>query len=287
MGVATPTFFLVGAPKAGTTSLFRYLGRHPEIGVASVKEPCFFAPEVPVAPAIEPHRRTWDAYLALFEHSLNKRVIGEGSVAYLGSLTAASAIRARIPDARIIMMLRDPAERLFAHYSAARIGGATIRTFEDWLADEQRLEGERSPVYGAVWAGRYATHLTRYQTHFPAERIHVEFYEDFTRDPDAVLARLFLFLGVDPAVVIGRTERHNVTTVAKWPALGGLRRPVGWVMRRVLPNGAFDRMRDWSRRPFHLTPSADDRVRAIALYRNEIQSLSRLTGRDLSRWLAT
>ena len=97
----TPNFFLVGAPKAGTTSLFHYLGRHPEIAVATVKEPCFFAPEVPVDPATDAYRRSWKTYLTLFAHARGEHAIGEGSVAYLGSPSAAAAIRSRIPGARV------------------------------------------------------------------------------------------------------------------------------------------------------------------------------------------
>lgn len=68
-----PTFFLVGAPKAGTTSLFRYLGQHPEIAIATIKEPCFFAPEVPVDRVTEMSRRSWDAYLSLFADARDAR----------------------------------------------------------------------------------------------------------------------------------------------------------------------------------------------------------------------
>ncbi len=146
----SPTFFLVGAPKAGTTSLFRYLGTHPEVGVASIKEPCFFAPEIPVDQATDAHRRDWPTYLALFAHTQGKRAIGEGSVAYLGSLRAASAISARIPSAQILMMLRDPADRLFAHYAAARTSGATTATFRVCARAELGMAGAPS----LLWVGR-------------------------------------------------------------------------------------------------------------------------------------
>ena len=73
-----PTFILAGAPKSGTTSLFRYLAQHPDIAVAAVKEPCFFAPEVPVDAETDAHRRSWQRYLALFEHAGSARAIGAG-----------------------------------------------------------------------------------------------------------------------------------------------------------------------------------------------------------------
>lgn len=278
----SPTFFLVGAPKAGTTSLFRYLGQHPEIAIAAVKEPCFFAPEVPVDPATDRHRQSWDAYLALFANAGRARAIGEGSVAYLSSGTAAAAIQARLPQAKILIMLRDPADRLFAHYSAARIAGVTTDRFTAWVSAQQRAEDARTPRWGAVWAGQYATHLGRFQTHFAPTQIHVAFYDDFVTAPDDVLARIFQFLGVDAAVPIDRSERHNVTTVSRAPALAGAARAV---LSRALPAGAVERLRRWSRTPARLTPSPADRAHAIALYQDEIASLSRLTGRNLSAWL--
>lgn len=283
--MSTPTFFLVGAPKAGTTSLFEYLGAHPEIAVAAIKEPCFFAPEVPVDPETDAHRRDWASYLALFPNTSTARAIGEGSVAYLSSANAAASIRARIPDAKILMMLRDPADRLFAHYSAARIAGVTSRPFAEWVDAEQRVEAARTPIYGSVWAGRYATHLARFQAEFPAGQLHISYYDDFIAEPDAVLAAIFTFLGVDPTVTIDRSARHNVTTVSKWPALDPIRGPVSALLQQMLPAAVFDRARAWTREPFHLTATADDRAHGIALYREEIESLSRKTGRDLSRWL--
>lgn len=281
----TPTFFLVGAPKAGTTSLFRYLAQHPEVAVSTEKEPCFFAPEVPVSAEANVHRRDWTSYLALFSHATTARAIGEGSVAYLGSTHAPAAIAARIPNAKILMMLRDPADRLFAHYAAARASNATSLDFRAWVHEQQQAEDARTPTWGPIWAGRYATHLARFQQHFAAPQIHVSFFEDFVDTPDAVLAAIFAFLGVDATVHIDRRERHNVTTVAKWPALSAVRRPVASILRRTLPTSALERARTWTRAPFSLTPSLTERAAAIDIYRTEIDALARLTRRDLSLWL--
>lgn len=284
--MSTPTFFLVGAPKAGTTSLFRYLGAHPDVAVSAIKEPCFFAPEVPVDPETDAHRRNWDTYRALFAHAGRARAIGEGSVAYLSAPNAAAAIRARIPHAKIVMMLRDPADRLFAHYSAAIAAGVTTAPFPKWVDDQQQKESDTESTWGPVWAGRYATHLARFKEHFPADQLHVSYYDDFVTEPDAVLARLFSFLGVDASVAIDREERHNVTTVTKWPALDALRPPMRALFQQMLPTAVFDRARAWSREPAQLTFSRVDRAHAIAVYREEIEALQRLTGRDLARWLS-
>ena len=164
---ATPNFFLVGAPQAGTTSLYFYLDQHPSIFVSPIKEPCFFAPEVAdITPRARelydadadalrryldgPMERKrdhglvldWDDYLTLFKNVRDETAIGEASVAYLASLTAAPAIRARTPEARIVMILRNPVDRLFSRFLAARDRAAT---FGEWLDEKP----DRS-----IWPGR-------------------------------------------------------------------------------------------------------------------------------------
>jgi hypothetical protein len=304
-----PNLFLVGAPKAGTTSLARYLAQHPAVYMSPIKEPCFFAPEVvdfePRAreifdadaaalgayldgPMSEPRDRgivlDWEQYLKLFKHVRDESAIGEASVSYLGSPGAPSAIHAKIPHARIIMMLRDPADRLFSHYAAARAAGTTAQSFARWLDDQVAVEATRQPPIGPVWAGRYGEHLQRYLASFPVEQVHVSFYEDFIRDARRVVASILTFLGVDPDVKIDLRQRHNVTTVPRWPALVALTRPVGKALRAVAPEAVVNRVRALSLVPQPLTATSEERARAVEIYRGDIRVLERLLGRNLSTW---
>src|SRR5579863_1241705 len=132
-----PNFFIVGAPKAGTTSLYHYLDQHPEIYMSPVKETNHFASEIRLAGFADELQEQvkrdmramqkylagpmsekrfgavgleWDDYLKLFRNATDEKAIGEASVCYLWSRTAAKNIFARIPRAKIIMILRDPAE---------------------------------------------------------------------------------------------------------------------------------------------------------------------------------
>ena len=138
-----PNFFIVGAPKAGTTSLYHYLDQHPDIYMSPIKEPCHFCYEVRPE-NFEPSLREraiqlekdvleylhgpmdrkrsggivteWEDYLRLFTAATTQRVVGEASVNYLLSKSAAGAIAGRLPHARIIMVLRSPADRAFSQY---------------------------------------------------------------------------------------------------------------------------------------------------------------------------
>ncbi len=153
-----PNFFIAGAAKAGTTSLYHYLDQHPDIYMSPMKEPSFFSEEVRpenFEPAFreqatreeeESHRyiqgpmdhkrfsgivRRWDDYIRLFAKAGTQSARGEGSVTYLWSPTAARAIASRIPDARIILILRDPADRAFSQYLHNVTGTLSRLSFRD------------------------------------------------------------------------------------------------------------------------------------------------------------
>ena len=124
-----PNFILAGAPKSGTTALYHYLRQHPQIYMSPIKEPCYFAAEIRpdnlTATHLQHIRRMsrklpapfgwlvseWDDYVRLFQDVQHETAIGEASVAYLWSETAATNIASRLPDAKIIAVLRDPSER--------------------------------------------------------------------------------------------------------------------------------------------------------------------------------
>ena len=305
-----PNFFLIGAPKAGTTSFARYLGQHPSVFISPIKEPSFFAPEVvditpharalfeadaaPLAAYLDSPMRErrdhgivlgWPEYLKLFKHVRDETAVGEASVSYLGSLGAPSAIRERIPHARILALLRDPADRLFAHYAASRATEATDLTFNAWIDEQIASEAKRHPPQGAFWAGRYALHLERYRASFPVSQIMLLLYDDYELWPGRVVSEVFTFLGLEARALIDTSRRHNVTTVPRWPAASRLaRRKVPTLMGAMRQVPGAGRVRDWLRVPSRLTPTVAERARAIDLYRDDITAAARALGRDLSAW---
>lgn len=254
-----PDFFLVGAPKCGTTALYAMIGAHPEVFVSPVKEPDFFAADVVAAvPALGGRAVTdWSRYLELFQHAGWALAVGEGSVSYLSSAVAAGGIHARCPEARILMVLRDPADRLFSHYTASVAAGTTRAGFSGWLVAALEQEKAQSAPVGPVTPGRYGSHLRRYRTHFRESRIHIVWHEEFVSDPAATLKAIFRLLAVD----------------ASWPAPTTLRRNETRVPRR------------WFTRPVSQRMAPAERAEAIAVYATDLGELATLTGRDLSRWL--
>jgi hypothetical protein len=307
---AVPNFFLVGAPHAGTTSLYFYLDQHPAVYMSPIKEPCFFAPEaIDVSPearagydADAPALRAyldgpmdekrehglvlgWGDYLKLFKRVTSERVIGEASVAYLASPRAAAAIADRIPQARIAMMLRNPIDRLFSRYLAARARGDRA-TFAEWVEARLTEDKARATPGGPIWPGRYGVHVQRYLGTFAARDVRVYVYDDYTRSPAVIVRDLCSFLGVDASHPIDVSRRHNVTLSPRWPALHAHVRRLGRAVLGRLPEDAAWRVRRAFLAPRRFVPTADDRRRAIEIYRGDVRVLETLIGRELSAWLS-
>lgn len=206
-----PTFFIVGAPRSGTTSLYEYLKAHPEIYVAPYKEPHFFATDLkPVNPWLARLRQK-KHYLALFEQVKNEKQIGTASVLYLFSKKAAKNIYKFNPNTKIIIMLRSPIEVMHSLYYQLYYGGdENIATFrEALLAETARKQGRRLPktflimkeFYYYKEIAKFSEQVKRYFDTFKKEQILVIIFEDFKKDPLGVCRRVFEFLKVDPNFV--------------------------------------------------------------------------------------
>jgi len=302
-----PNFFVVGATKAGTTSLYNYLDQHPAIYMSPVKEPTFFAPDLlelkqqlgiadPDSAELRAYldgpmteRRNgvvteWEQYLKLFKNVTGETAVGEASGNYLGSTRAAAAIRERFPHARIVMVLRNPVERLFSQHAEAVANGHARAEFLPWVEEQRAREATRQPQMGAVWSGFYARHLARYRACFPARQLQILRYEDYSAAPLSVLRAIFTFLDVDPDFPVDVSRRHNVTLQ---PRFVGLRRTSGCLrarLRRVLPARVAQALSGATRRrPRAITPR--ERAQVLRIYEADIRELQRTLALDVSAWL--
>src|SRR5579871_465436 len=206
-----PDFFIVGHAKSGTTALYEMLREHPQIFLPASKEPWFFAEELHerTPPRPEGTPRTLEEYTAWFEDAEPSQRVGEASVFYLWSQTAAAAIAAVQPDAKIVAILREPAEFLRSlHLQLIETYVETEHDFARALAlEEERRHGRRVPRH-TYWPKtllysehvRYAEQLRRYHEQFGRDRVLVLVYEDFQSDNEATVRRVQRFLGVDDTV---------------------------------------------------------------------------------------
>jgi hypothetical protein len=314
--VKLPNFFIVGAPKAGTTSLYAYLDQHPQVYMSPLKEPSYFASELraenfseELRPrvaremrALEEYLRgdmrerrfgglvsTWEDYLKLYRNVSDQQAIGEATASYLWSPTAARNIAARIPHARIIITLRNPVERAYSQYLQMLTVGVNPGSFRELIDASIDCRDQR---LGIAWPlleyGRYCAQVERYFREFPRSQVHISYYEDLQRSPQQLMADLFAFLGVNPGFVPDISRRHNEPQI---PKLAGaayfLKKWGAWpYVRRLAPAPLGPRLRSLMVRPRgSLEMAAADRAFLTDYYREDIARLAALLGRDLSSWL--
>jgi hypothetical protein len=299
-----PNFFLVGAPKAGTTSLYHYLGQHPQIYMSPIKEPHYLADEIRAENFTEEllaMRRgrqepsgpvsTWRDYLTLFQGAGAQTAIGEASVCYLWSKTAPQNIAARFPEAKILMMLRNPAERAYSQYLHTLSLASRPISFRECLDAALVATSTRiGTLYPFLEFGFYSQQIERYLAVFPRPALGIYFYDDYRRNPPAVLEDMFRFLGVDPQFQPDLSKRHMLPRLSRSHALTKLVRAARkWkIAQKVAGPGIRNSLGRIVYRPGnHRMLHPADRARLVDLYRDDIRGLSALLDRDLRVWLVS
>ena len=305
-----PDFFIVGQPKSGTTALHHMLRSHPQIFMPENKEPWFFADELhertPPRPAGTP--RSLAEYTALFAGARPEQRVGEASVLYLWSQTAAQAIAAVAPRARVIAILREPASLLRSLH--LQFLETLVETEPDLRTalelEPSRREGRNVPRH-TYWPQalaysehvRYVAQLSRYSERFPPGHVLVLIYDDFRRDNAATVRTVLRFLEVDEDVpvqsaeinptVVPRSQGVHELVHAVTVGRGPLSRAAKAAVTRVVPRRVRrDGVRAAKRRFLYAPPQPPDEqlmAELRARYAPEVVALSEYLGRDLvSEW---
>ncbi len=282
--LSIPNLFIVGAAKAGTTSLYEYLVQHPDIYMSPVKEPHYFSDVYRQNNKRLSRKPISDekTYLSLFEAVTNERVIGEASTSYFGNENAPSRIYAFNPKAKIIVMLRDPVERAYSYYlQRVREGGETGGFYEAVREQADRQSKEWRPYLDA---GFYSKKIEKYKNLF-GDQIQLLIFEEFIREPIDSMARVFDFLEVDTSITEHLSYgKHNPYRIPRNALASKLIR--GSLPRRI---GHFvfpDRFRRFFResllRPTE-KPAMSDEAREflISLYEEEVDRVQTMFGRPL------
>jgi hypothetical protein len=310
-----PDFFIVGAPKAGTTSLYYYLDQHPEIYMSPIKEPCHFSTEVRpqffsdelrpqieqdvaalprylAGPVLEKRAggivQEWDDYLRLFAGANGHKAAGEASVCYLWSPSAPKNIRARVPAAKILIFLRNPADRAFSQYVHGVSAGWIRQSLRGHIDANLRNRDQRFGMdFPFLELGLYYAQVKRYQATFPAANLYIGFYEDYRDRPQETLAGVLRFLEVDDKFQPDTSARHLELRVPRSIGASNLLKSSGlWQgARRLCPPQLLPLARRLAHRPrnqVRLDPK--DRAFLTGYYREDVGKLAALLDRDLSHW---
>lgn len=299
-----PQFFIIGAPKAGTTALHAALATHPQLYLSPVKEPKYFlcdgaAPKGQAGPGDAHSAREWiwrrDRYEALFDAARPDQVRGESTPFYLYDIAAQERIRATVPDARLIAVVRDPVDRAYSNWMHLWSDG--LETESDFVAavraEPRRVARGWAPFWHYRGLGRYGEQLSRLLEIFPRDQVHVLRYRELVDEPKETLDAVTTFLGVEP----GLTAMVPPENVRPYVRPSTRSRVLSSVVRAGAAAGQYAPPKVWRQvsRPLLAALHAGGTARpklTVAQRREvleplveDIQLLARITGRSYDDWL--
>ena len=298
-----PNFFIVGTAKAGTTSLYEHLGRHPEVFISPMKEPQYLALEDGVFIASNGHKntaqsirsyppvvQTEEQYNALFAEVSSEKAVGEASTLYLYSKLAPQRIARRYPDAKIIIILRDPLDRAYSQFlHHVRDGHETTKDF--WKAfsnEEERLD--RGPFWHYRRMGLYYAQVRQYVERFDNDQVHIVRFEEIKQNMSAVLRELFCFLEINDSIEETSVSVRNKTGMPRSRWLNYLlflarRYPLLRRFTHLIPDVFRRQIRAFRNRNLY-KPELNEEVRArcASTFLEDIERLETLIGRSFSGW---
>lgn len=283
-----PNFFIVGAPKSGTTTLYRWLSEHPEIYMSPKKEPFYFDFDDRARSPL-----TLKQYEALFSGACEDHVIvGEASTRYLQSAIAVSEILKYSPGARFMVMLRNPVDMAYSlHGQAVLSGGEPVVDFKEaWDLQVVRSTGKSLPKdcreprrfqYGEVC--KVGDQLERLYSVVPKNRVHVVFLDDLRGNPGGEYLALLGFLGLSGD---GRSDFpiYNSARRVRFYRLQRLMKIVGdiKIALGITWRPGLSRFNSETRR--RPAMSAEMRSLLQLYFAEQIEKIESLTNRDLSVW---
>lgn len=229
-----PTFLIAGVAKAGTTSLYNYLAKHPNICMSPIKEPNYFRnqPDGPRTvektqshPQQAPRDLEW--YKSLFAHCEPENARGEAS-GYFHRPEAPALIKRTIPDARLIFILRNPVERAFSHYWQAIKNGESLPPFDE------AVRNEHPTIRRLLHISAYAEHLEAFYNEFRSEQILLLLFDDLVQSPHSVVNCAYEHIGVDATLgSIGEYKPHNKASLPRSKVVKGILARGGNVVKPI------------------------------------------------------
>lgn len=300
--MALPNFLVAGAAKCGTTSLYHYLNKHPEIFMAPVKEPKFITSQFLNFPlngagddVTESYMvKDYNSYLNLFSSSQKEKAVGEASADTLFYYrNSIKVIRSVIGEPRIIIMLRNPIERAVSNYYYLLKDGRETLSFENAIEEEEnRMRHNWSFLWAYKEQGLYYNQVRAFVDNFKNVRIYL--YEDFEKDTLGLVRDIYRFLGVDDTFSPNITEIHNKSGIPRNKTLHYLLtkpntiKSVGKsIFKRIKLE---EKLKSYSLRLKNKNLYKEDikeesKQKLIKYYKEDVLALENLLNLNLSSWL--
>ena len=273
-----PTFLIPGAAKAGSSTLYHYLGQHPDIIMSSEKEPDVFTGR-------------WQHegiayYERCYTHYAGEKAIGEATVEYMRDPKAPARIYSVIPNVKLIFTLRNPIDRAVSHYWWRVYNGEEHRSFDEVIREGK----EEYPID----YGRYYTHISRFLKYFPLENMHFVILEWMAKEVQNTFHEIFEFLEVDPEFVVQYTGPKNRAVTRKSRLLEQFLNQLkhSQCLRRLIPTTVeplarrfMSALRHANTKPFVKPEPRQDQIDYLKeVFKPEIKGLESILGYKIDEW---
>ena len=281
-----PNFFIVGAPKSGTTSMSYYLMQHPQVFMPENLEPYYFArldvPQNYKREIISDEKK----YLNLFKNAKNSKVVGESSPVYLYCPHSALEIKNRFPNSKLIISLRNPIEIAYSEYFSLKfMGFDQNRSFDELLdSSEEQLTRNEFHIDSLLEAGFYSKHIKRFQKIFSKNQIKITIFEEYVKNTVPTINSILSFLGIKESITFDVTPK------------GAYKVPRNFASQKLMNNSTFRKTAKFiiptvarqkigerflvkeSSRP---VLKQNERQRLKEIYQDDVENLAKLLGRSL------
>jgi hypothetical protein len=303
--IIKPNLFIVGAAKCGTTSLYYYLSQHPEVFNCPVKEPNHFITQFQIDSLygnLKQYKKLWSSYLglskylALYSNAKSFRITCDASVNYLRyAKEIAGKIKEFNDEAKILIILRNPVDRLFSHYHHSVRDGSITKTLENLLTfEEEYCKMENNTWYSYKKYGLYYDNVKHYLDTFGQDKALILFNEDLESNPQKVLSHVCDFLMIVASFVpkIDFTKQ-NAAYLPKNPKISHLLNKYSqysmlWSgLKKIFPIQLLRRLKTIINPsiPYQETLTNKKTIQQLkAYYKEDITKLETLVNRDLSAW---
>jgi hypothetical protein len=280
-----PNFFIIGAMRAGTTSLYEYLKQIPEIYMSPVKELNYFSVNVNPTILFSKPIKTKNEYLQLFKNVKNESVIGEASPSYLWDPMAAELIHKEIPNAKIIIILRNPISRSFSHYLLLKSKGEdNLLSFREEM--QKGSENKNSDFSARIFeAGLYSKQVEKYLQKFGSEHVKIFIFEEFFKDINSSLKKVLEFLELKSDLRKISLKTHNYYSIPRDKFSKNILKSekIKNIGKKIIPYeiGEYVIKKILTKQAKKPIISSEDYQFVKKLYFNDVQNLKKIIGRDL------